>query len=248
MQGVDQGPGGAVATGARSSGGVVAMQMAQGMRGTWAAAVLAATLLAVPAGAAEVGGVQLEETVRVEERALRLQGSGMRKMLFWKVYAWGLYLEERPASLQAALDADRPRQLQMHLLRGVSGKQLADAIRDSFGKTAPMQLPGMQARLEELCAAVRDVRKGDRLVITYVPGQGLYVTGRVKADTFIPGKPFADALLASWLEKNELEWARGPARIAPEAPPTLQQARAAPGGALRPGSATGGSPPAGAAP
>ena len=51
-------------------------------------AVLMTLMLCAPAFALEVGGVQVEPAVTVNNHTLKLNGSGVRKKFFVKVYVW----------------------------------------------------------------------------------------------------------------------------------------------------------------
>ena len=50
-----------------------------------------------------------------------------------------------------------------------------------------------------LCSLMEAIPKGNRLVLTYVPGTGTTVEVNGKAKGTLPGKATADAILATWL-------------------------------------------------
>jgi hypothetical protein len=56
--------------------------------------------------------------------------------------------------------------------------------------------------MEKLLQSLKDVAKGDNLIITYEPNGGLNVSGEASGGVVIPGKCFADALFTAWLQKN----------------------------------------------
>ena len=51
--------------------------------------------LALPLSAAEVAGVRIDDATRVAGGELALKGAGLRKWLFFQVYAIGLYVADR---------------------------------------------------------------------------------------------------------------------------------------------------------
>lgn len=55
-----------------------------------------------------------------------------------------------------------------------------------------------------MLASLKDVQKGEDLVITYTPGVGLEVGGDASGGVFIPGKHFADALFSVWLDSHPI--------------------------------------------
>ena len=60
----------------------------------------------------------------------------------------------------------------------------------------------MQQGLEKLLQSLKDVSKGDNLILTYEPTAGLLVSGEASGGVLIPGKGFADALFSAWLQKH----------------------------------------------
>ena len=179
--------------------------MGEMMGMTGRAAVAAVALLA--AGAAEarvVANVELAESVEVEGRKLKLKRAALKEKLWFDVFVWGLYMESDARTTQEALSKPCAKRLHITLKRNLKREQLVENIRHTLGTAKSMQPEEMKAGLEQFIGALRDVRKGGDLVITYVPGQGTYVTGQVREEAFIAGKPFADALFAVWLESNPL--------------------------------------------
>jgi hypothetical protein len=65
-------------------------------------------------------------------------------------------------------------------------------------------MPTLRARLDLLEQAIPDFTKGDVLDLTWVPDVGTLVRGQGGTMT-IPGKDFADALLAVWLGQKPVE-------------------------------------------
>jgi len=91
--------------------------------------LLLALLLLVPAiaPAATLAGVTLEDKVSVNGQNLVLNGLGLRKKFFIKVYVGGLYLQAKSSVPGAILAADSPRRMVMSFLYGVSKDQMCDA-------------------------------------------------------------------------------------------------------------------------
>ncbi len=166
-----------------------------------AAAALAALLLAAPltARARGVAGVDLADTVTVDGKALQLNGAGLRKKLFIKVYVGALYLPARSSDAAAIVAADEPKHVRMVFVRGVDRDAILGAFRDGFrANSAGPQLPALEQELERIAPAIGDVKEGGEITVTYVPGAGTTVTGP-KGTATVPGKPFADAMFRNWL-------------------------------------------------
>ncbi len=159
-----------------------------------------AILVAAGAAAMELAGVTLPDTVTVNGTVLKLNGMGVRKKLFIKVYVGGLYLVKPGHDAAAVIAADEPKEVVMHFLYSKVGKdKLVEAWRDGFAANSAARLPMLQARLDQFCALWPDMKSGERAAITYLPGVGTKLEINGKDAGVIPGKDFADAMFAVWL-------------------------------------------------
>jgi hypothetical protein len=157
-------------------------------------------LVAASVAAMELAGVTMPDTVTVNGSILKLNGMGVRKKLFIKVYVGGLYLAAPSQDAAAIIAADEPKQVVMHFLYSkVSKEKLTEAWRDGFANNSADRLPALRARLDQFCALWPDMRSGERAVITYVPGTGTRLELNGKEVGVIPGADFASALFAVWL-------------------------------------------------
>src|SRR5262249_62120319 len=87
--------------------------------------------LAGAAPAAEVGGVKLDDKASLGGQELVLNGAGMRTKAFFKVYVAGLYLPQKQTSTSGVL-AQKPRRVQLTLLRDLSSEQLLEALQSGL--------------------------------------------------------------------------------------------------------------------
>lgn len=173
-------------------------------RATLSALLLSLTL-AVPALAKEVGGVNFPDTATVEGKELKLNGAGLRKKMVFKVYAVALYLENTSQDASQVIGSDQTKRVRMYMLRDLDKKTITDAISDGFKKNAGAKLPALQPKLDTFKAAIPDLKKGDDLVLTYVPGQGTHVQTKSGQAISVEGKDFADALFSVWLGKDPVD-------------------------------------------
>ncbi len=162
--------------------------------------LLIASLLAVPAFAGELEGVKVPDTLEVAGKTLKLNGQGLRVKVFFKVYVGSLYVENPSKDGAAILSADEVRRVEMTMLRDVTRAQLEDAIRDGV-KANAANYDAVKDRLEALLGKFANAKKGESVIVQYVPGKGTTVElGAVKHTT--EGKDFADALFSAWLGKK----------------------------------------------
>ena len=158
-----------------------------------------AFLISLPAFAAEVSGVTIEDTTTVGSQKLVLNGAGLRKKFFVKVYVGALYLPAKQGNAAAILAADAPRRMVMHFVYSVSKDQMCDAWDEGLEANTPNASAEVKGAFKTLCSMMEAIPKGNRLVLTYVPGTGTTVEVNGKAKGTIPGKATADATLATWL-------------------------------------------------
>lgn len=161
--------------------------------------VFAAFLTAGFGQAGELAGVVLPDQVAVGQHKLVLNGMGLRKKAIFKVYVGALYLTSKSADPQAILAADSPRRMVMRFLRDVGKGRLVEAWKEGFAANVPNATDNLSRDMERFLGFWEDVKEGQEVVMTYIPGQGTTVTFGGKEMGTIEGKAFADALLAVWL-------------------------------------------------
>ncbi len=166
-----------------------------------AAALLAAGfLLASPVALArELAGVTMPDTVTVGEKTLKLNGMGVRKKAIFKVYVGGLYLETASKDATAILAADAPRAIRMQYVRNVEKAKITEAFREGFENNAKELAAKQKGAIDKMIAAFPDLKDGETMSFTYVPGKGTTLIHGGKDLFAAEGKEFADAVFSLWL-------------------------------------------------
>ncbi|MCE9673115.1 chalcone isomerase family protein [Myxococcus stipitatus] len=160
---------------------------------------------AAHAGQKQVGGVRMPDSLTLQGRTVALAHMELHKRFFFKVYVWSLYLEDQPRNASEAIASDSVKRLHFRFLRDISRAQLVDSLRHGLVSRNPHLREGPLAQqLGVMLASLRDVGKGGDLIITYTPDGGLEVGGEASGGVFIPGKSFADALFAVWLDAHPI--------------------------------------------
>jgi hypothetical protein len=163
--------------------------------------ILAASLVvaALSAGAATVAGVNVADKVTVNNQNLVLNGAALRKKFVVKVYAGALYLPSKQTSAASILAADTPRRQVMHFLYEVDKGKMAEAWEDGLSGNTPNASPEVKTAFKTLSSWMEDMKEGQTIVLTYVPGIGttVEVAGRNKGT--LGGKAVSDAILNTWV-------------------------------------------------
>ncbi len=157
-----------------------------------------------PLQAAEVAGVKIEESARVAGADLKLNGAGLRSKAFFKVYAMGLYLQDKQAAAAAILAAPGPKRVHLHMLRDVDAgdfsEALADGIKDNHTEAEVKALAPRIAVLTGLMNEIKQAKTGLAIQLDWLPGAGTQVTigGQARGKP-IEGEDFYRALLRIWV-------------------------------------------------
>jgi len=163
--------------------------------------LLLSLMLLVPAiaSAGSLADVSMDDKVTVNGQTLVLNGMGLRKKFFIKVYVGGLYLQAKSSNPAAILGADTPRRMVMHFLYSVSKDQMCEAWDEGLEANSPNASAEVKNGFKTLCSWMEPIPKGNRLVLTYVPGAGTTVEVNGKSKGTLPGKATADAIVSTWI-------------------------------------------------
>jgi len=160
--------------------------------------MLALPILGTATLAAELAGATLPDTLSAGDKTLKLNGLGLRKKAMFKVYVGGLYLESPSKDAGGILASDQARAIRMHFLRDLKKAQLVEAFQEGFEANAKDKA-GQKTVFDKMLALVPDVKEGETLTFTYVPGKGTTLRVGDKDLGAFEGKGFADAVLSIWL-------------------------------------------------
>jgi len=156
-------------------------------------------LYALPLPAKEREGVTSQATIRAGGQELHLMGMGLRKKLWFKVYIASFYLQSPTEDAAQAVSSDQVKRVEMHMLRDLERGKIVEAVQAGFERNSGPQMPQLQTRLDQFLKAIPDLRAGERITITYIPGQGTVVKAAASDEITVAGKDFADALFSVWL-------------------------------------------------
>ncbi len=154
-----------------------------------------------PAMGIEIGGVQLPDSLTVNNAKLQLNGAGLRKKVVIKVYVGGLYVLNKETDPEKLIAADEPMVIRMHFIHSkVSKENLINAWNEGFTNATNGNTAAMQKEITEFNGYfAEDAKKGDVYDVVYVPGQGISVEIKGKRKGPIPGHEFKKAVFGIWL-------------------------------------------------
>ncbi len=166
--------------------------------------LLAALLLTpLPARAAEVAGVHLDDQITLagSTEPLKLNGAGVRKKFFLKIYVAALYLPAPARDAEAVATMAGRKRVVMHFLYHKVGRdKLTEGWEEGFDHnldTATRR--AMAARLADFTRLFPDLHRDDTVDLDLIPGTGTEVRINGRLAGTIPGDDFYRALLRVWL-------------------------------------------------
>ncbi len=153
------------------------------------------------ARSAEVGGVHLPETLSAGKTQLMLNGAGVRKKFFIKVYAAGLYLTQKSKDAATVIETDAPMAMRMHFVYdGVTPKQLVETFNDGFIATTGGDPAPVQEKINTFNAFfTNEAKQDDRYDFIYLPESGVTLFINEARVGKVPGLDFKKLLFSVWL-------------------------------------------------
>jgi len=157
------------------------------------------------AAAVEVGGIKFDDTARVANKDLKLNGAGLRvKLAFFNLYAEALYLPEKKSDPAAILAMPGPKRVMLVMRREIDADTFGDAflkgLNDNSNKAELSKIIGQTGAFGELFAAMPGLKKGDILLLDWLPGVGTQssLNGKPMGGP-LPDVAFFNAVLKIWI-------------------------------------------------
>jgi hypothetical protein len=163
--------------------------------------IIALSLLAVTAAAAQKAGVTMPDQVEAEGRTLTLNGLGVRQAtaLRVQVYVAGLYLERPSSDPAAIIESEQIKRMHLVFVRDVSRDDIVDAMREGIAANAGPRATALEPQLAQLLTWLEPMQTGQSLIFTYVPQRGVLVHIDGASRGLIEGPEFAQVLFSIWL-------------------------------------------------
>jgi len=115
------------------------------------------------------------------------------------VYVAGLYLTEKSSDPEAIFKNDSPRLMVMHFVYDVEAKKMNEAWYEGLEDNVDPVTPELKAKFDQLASMMADIKDGQAMGFTYDPAKGTTIMVNNAVKGVIPGKDFADAILATWI-------------------------------------------------
>jgi len=155
-----------------------------------------------------LNSVTLPAKLKQDNTELSLNGGGIRKKMFIKVYVAGLYVTDKSKNGNEVIAADKPMAVRLTVTSGfINSNNMSDAIQEGFGKSLKGNTGPLQAQITSFIATFKkeDIKEGDVFEMWYLPGVGVksYKNGQYKST--VVGLDFKKALFGIWLSDDPVD-------------------------------------------
>lgn len=155
-----------------------------------------------------LNGVTLPAKMKGSTGELTLNGGGIRKKAFFKVYVLGLYLNQKSKDAAAIIKANEEFIVQLKITSSVvSSGNMSEAIQEGFEKSLKGNVAPLKAKIDAFIGTFSKeaIKEGDLFVLDYVPGTGVKTSKNGKLVSTIEGEDFKKALLGIWLGADPVD-------------------------------------------
>ena len=153
--------------------------------------------------AAEVAGIQIEDSTTVAGTPLVLNGAGLRTKLMLKIYVVGLYVPAKTTSADAVIHAKGPQLVRLVMKRDLGAATVWDAFDEGIqANSSPAELAAIKselAQIEKLFKDLGEVKEKDVIDVGFAPDGNTTVTYQKQPKGTIQSANLQKALLKIWL-------------------------------------------------
>ena len=149
----------------------------------------------------KIGSVTLPNSTNFGGEELVLNGGGIRKKAFFKLYSAGLYLTSKSNDANAIINADETMAIKMEITsKLVSSSRMKSAVNDGFEASMNGDTSSLSSEIEKFISFFNEeIVKKNVFDITYQKGKGAVIYKNGKELGVIPGMAFKKALFGIWL-------------------------------------------------
>ncbi|MCL1141716.1 chalcone isomerase family protein [Shewanella gaetbuli] len=162
---------------------------------------LSATLLvSSTVNAKEVAGVEVNDTLTIEQQALTLNGAGVRSKFFMDLYVGSLYLAEPQQTAEQVIEQP-VSVIRLNITSGmITSDKMIDAIEEGFDLATKGDTSAIQTEIDQFMALFSDeIKEGDQFTFIMKKGEGVSSLKNNVTQGDVKGELFRQALINIWL-------------------------------------------------
>ncbi len=152
--------------------------------------------------------VAADQSLPVEKnfkgKAMVLLGTALKKFLTFRVVTVDLYIGQGYKSEDVLSDV--PKRIEVNYHVNIPKQELDRAtIKGVKQNYDDQQFLKLKPQIDQINSYYPDIKSGDQIAVTYLPGQGSEVELNGELKGVVPGGDFAQAFFAIWIGENPVD-------------------------------------------
>ena len=148
-----------------------------------------------------INKVSIQEATECSGNELTLNGAGIRKKLFIKLYVASLYVANKSDQTEQLLGMSQAMCMRLHITSGkITSKKMIKATREGFTKSTQGNTSSISEEIETFLGWLKQpIKKGDQFEFSFTPQDTTVVSKNDQLLGEINNKEFSAALFGIWL-------------------------------------------------
>ncbi|WP_185962643.1 chalcone isomerase family protein [Thalassomonas sp. M1454] len=144
--------------------------------------------------------LEQENSIKINNNVLVLNGQGIRDKFFFDVYSAALYLEQPSNNGLEIINSNKQMTIRLIMLRDVDGDSMRGAIKDGFVSSLGDQYPNLEKDIQLFLTTFGDEASyGNVYTLSYQQDIGTTIYINNTKTEIIKGFEFKQALFSIWL-------------------------------------------------
>jgi len=156
-----------------------------------------------------IKGINIAEQITQPQtgQTLKLNGAGIRSKFIFDIYVGALYLPAKSTDAKQIINSPVPKRVSMYFVYSkIEKKKMTEAWNEAFSDALDKAaFKALKARIDQFNSYFPDIVKGDKVVIDFIPGQGVAISINGERKGVIAGNDFSQALLRIWLGDSPVD-------------------------------------------
>ena len=154
-----------------------------------------------------INNVSIEDTAVCTGKKLTLNGAGIRKKLFIKLYVASLYVKNKISDEKQLLEMNQALCMRLHITSAkITAEKMVKATREGFEKSTQNNTASISGEIETFLNWLKQpIIKGDVFEFSFTPTDTTVVSKNNQLLGEISNKEFSTALFGIWLGSNPVQ-------------------------------------------
>lgn len=165
------------------------------------------TLINISAMAVNIAGIDVKENVFIANKKMVLNGVGVRKKLFFKLYVGSLYLPKKTMDAKTILEGNENMTIELNIIsKLITSAKLKEALEEGFSTVEDKKMELIKDKLKIFTGVFEDeeVKNGDIFTFNYIDGK-VETYKNKKHILTTEGQDFKEALFGIWLGDRAID-------------------------------------------